>query len=152
MNRFIHIVALAAVAMGLMAGGAANAASPAECDAYATSYADQNTNAAAETLGSGFIGGAGAALMCGIFGVKNVGDCAAVGAGAGLTIGAIRSSERWRTLYENAYNQCVSQPIYYPPAGSDAWRQMCAAKYRSFDWYSGYFMGFDRQWHYCKIP
>jgi hypothetical protein len=37
------------------------------------------------------------------------------------------------------------------PAG-DGWREACARKYRSFDWGSGTYLGYDGYRHPCRLP
>ena len=36
--------------------------------------------------------------------------------------------------------------------GSYGWKQACAAKYRSFDWNTGLYFGYDGRWHRCVLP
>ena len=38
----------------------------------------------------------------------------------------------------------------YAPAG-DGWREACAQKYRSFDWGSGTYLGYDGYRHRCVL-
>jgi uncharacterized protein YcfJ len=159
--------AIAAAALALLALGveSASAASPAYCDRYARDYANANSNKGGQIVGGAVTGAIGGALLGGIFGGghNRVANGAAIGAGVGALSGAASNSPYWNQLYEDAYYQCINSPgprpapVYdpgydLPPVGSRAWKQMCAQKYRSFDWQSGYFVGYDGEYHMCTLP
>jgi hypothetical protein len=40
----------------------------------------------------------------------------------------------------------------YPAYGDSAWTEACARKYRSFDWGSGTYLGYDGLRHRCILP
>jgi BA14K-like protein len=44
------------------------------------------------------------------------------------------------------------KPVYYgaPAAWTPAWYSYCASKYRSFNSKTGYFYGYDGQYHFCR--
>lgn len=43
-------------------------------------------------------------------------------------------------------------PVYYvnPAPWTPEWYAYCDARYRSFDPATGYFLGYDRQYHFCQ--
>ncbi len=43
-------------------------------------------------------------------------------------------------------------PVYYagPQPWTPEWYDYCDARYRSFDRRTGYFLGYDRQYHFCQ--
>ncbi len=36
--------------------------------------------------------------------------------------------------------------------GGLSWQEACARKYRSFDWNTGLYFGYDGHWHRCVLP
>lgn len=55
--------------------------------------------------------------------------------------------------YGNSY---YSQPRYYAPRyntyrARGGWKEACAARYRSFDWGSGTYLGYDGRRHLCRL-
>jgi hypothetical protein len=157
------IVAIAFLAVGVET---ASAGSPGYCDQYARSYANQYSNKGGQIVGGAVAGAVGGAILGGIFGGghNRVGNGAAIGAGVGALSGAASNSPYWNQLYQDAYYQCMNSPgpqaapVYQPgyddlpPPGSRPWKKMCAEKYRSFDWASGTFLGYDGQYHPCMLP
>jgi hypothetical protein len=159
------IIATAAI-LGVSAlfADAAFAASPAYCDGYARNYANQYANPAAGAVGGAVSGAVGGAILGGILGGHNgAGKGAAIGGTLGMMGGAANSGNNWQRLYNDAYYQCVGTPPAPPapayggggygyPVGSNQWKQACAAKYKSFNWNTGYFTGYDGQPHLCQLP
>jgi hypothetical protein len=144
-------------AIGLLALGTAtaSAASAGYCDNYARTYANQR--AGGNAIGGAVLGGIGGAALGGILGGKNaVGTGAIVGGVGGAAVGG----SSWQRLYNDAYYRCMNsapaykpQPVYgTPPVGSKAWKQRCSYKYKSFDWKTGYYLGYDGQYHVCALP
>ena len=133
----------------------ASAASRAYCDRQARAYANQR--AGGNALGGAAVGAIGGAVIGGILGGKG-------GAGAGAAVGgvggAVVGGSTWQKFYNERYYQCINSgpayapaPVYgIPPVGSPAWKRQCAAKYGSFNWNTGYFLGYDGQYHLCKLP
>ena len=97
------------------------------------------------------------------------------GIGAGAVIGGVGAgvaeSGRWRALYNDWYWRCMNQPTPSPAAapvcpalippsgydgglliGSDQWKFACDQKYRTFDWNTWLFNGYDGCKHYCNLP
>ncbi len=152
---------VAALGILLAAAGTASAASRAYCDGQARQYADQYANPAANTVGGAVAGATMGCIAGAIFGHGDCGKGAAIGAGVGAVGGGLNGGARWNQLYRRAYDECMSQPTAapsygggggYPPVGSRAWKQMCSEKYSTFNWNTGYFMGYDHQYHLCKLP
>ncbi len=52
-------------------------------------------------------------------------------------------------VYQPAYQPA---PVYYggPQPWSPEWYDYCDARYRSFNSRTGYFLGFDGQYHFCQ--
>lgn len=71
----------------------------------------------------------------------------AIGLGAGILGSAIVDSNR-RNYYDDGYRR----PHYRHRGwvGSQAWVDYCYSKYRSFDEYSGTYMGYDGRRHACR--
>jgi hypothetical protein len=148
---------------------------PTNCDAYARSYAYQTAGYPA----GGVIGGAAVGALAGagigaiVGGPASVRRGAAIGAVSGAFIGA--ASNRWNAAYRFAYNNCVasvryaSPPVVYAtpptpaypvyttpsygrpyPAWSQAWFDYCSNRFQTFDRQTGYYKGFDGQYHFCQ--
>lgn len=51
-----------------------------------------------------------------------------------------------------SYRPHVYQPAYYanPAPWTPGWYRYCAAKYRSFNPGTGYFVGYDGRHHFCR--
>ena len=44
-----------------------------------------------------------------------------------------------------------SRPVYYgPQPWTGEWYEYCRARYRSFDANTGYFVGYDGRYHFCR--
>lgn len=74
----------------------------------------------------------------------------AAGLATGLLLGGIIASQQ-PYYYDGpyAYYPPVYGPVYgapYPPG----WEAYCFSRYRSFDPYSGTYLGFDGRRHYCR--
>ncbi len=139
--------------------------SPAQCDAYARQQANATIGgnvAAAGVFGGLF--GAGIAAATG----NNVGAGAGIGVGLGLAGAAAANSPAWQQAYANYYNACISaRPAAYQPAGprppsgnppwaggyqpwTAEWYSYCQYAWRSFDANSGWYLGTDGDYHWCK--
>lgn len=92
----------------------------------------------------------GAAVAAGIFGLA-----------AGAIIGSALTAPRYyapqpyyapRTYYAPRPYRAAPQPAYYgPPAPwTPGWYSYCHSKYRSFNSRTGYFLGYDGRYHFCK--
>jgi hypothetical protein len=153
----MKIIVSTVAAAVLLAFGAtgASAASAKQCDKQARQYANQR--AGGNALGGAAVGAIGGAVLGGILGGKK-----AVGAGAAIggVGGAVVGGSTWQKFYNQVYYQCINQPVVYkpqpvyaiPPVGSQAWKQQCSYKYKSFDWKTGYYLGYDGEYHVCSLP
>lgn len=151
----------AVAAIGVLAVGfsvtpitTASAASAAYCDNQARQYA--NSKAGGNAIAGGVIGGIGGAIAGTLLGGKGGTAPGAIIGGVG---GVVVGGSTWQKYYNQVYYQCVNQapvyqqqPAYAPPVGSQAWKQQCAQKYKSFQWDTGYYLGFDGGYHVCKLP
>ncbi len=158
MKKIVSMSAAAGVlALGMTSATVttASAASPAYCDGQARAYANQR--AGGNAIGGAVVGGIGGAVLGGILGgKKGVGAGAAIGGVGGAVVGG----SSWQRLYNQAYYQCINsgpayapQPVYgIPPVGSQAWKQQCSYKYKSFNWDTGYYLGYDGDYHICQLP
>jgi hypothetical protein len=145
---------IAALVLGMTVAtvGTASAQSRAYCDRHATDYANDVADPGAEALRGG-VGGA-------LFGA---GIGAIVGGGVGTFAGAANASAAWRRAYDRAYADCMRSNVRYdggrserpsraaaPEPGSREWYDYCSAKYRSFNPDTGYYRGYDDQYHLCR--
>lgn len=155
MKRLVTVIAMAGV-LGLGVTTTASAQNP-YCDAYAKDVARSETGG--NIVGGAAVGAVGGAILGGIFGKKKkgVGTGAIAGAVGGGAVGAATRNR----AYNQAYADCVAQqaavkqpvqPAYAPAVGTNAWKQACSQKYNSFNWNTGYYLGFDGDYHLCKIP
>ena len=74
----------------------------------------------------------------------------AAGLATGLLLGGIIASQQ-QYYYGPGYY--YGPPVYYgPPAyyGAPNWEAYCFSRYRSFDPYSGTYLGRDGRRHYCR--
>lgn len=157
---------IAALALGLVAGVAApaTAQSRAFCDREARAYADDVADPGGEALRSG-VGGAlfGAGVGAIVGGGKGAGRGAIIGGGVGTFAGAASASAAWRRAYDRAYADCMRSNARYdggrserprrtvaPEPGSPEWYDYCSAKYRSFNPDTGYYKGYDGEYHLCR--
>lgn len=154
MKILISAVALAGL-MGLGVTSASAANSPAYCNSVAKSVANQK--AGGNAVGGAVVGGVGGAVLGGILGKGN--KAVVPGAIAGAVGGGVIGRASWKRAYDEAYYQCLNappaytaQPVYLPPVGSNEWKQMCSQKYKSFNWNTGYYTGYDGQLHMCSLP
>lgn len=89
----------------------------------------------------------------------------AVGFGAGALLGSALSQPRYRyyepsyQYYEPRYQYYEPAPVYVRPAPvyaysrepwTEGWYAYCESRYQSFDPRSGYFLGYDGQYHFCR--
>ncbi|HMN87201.1 MAG TPA: BA14K family protein [Bauldia sp.] len=161
MKKIVSMLAatgVLALSMASVTVTTASAASPNYCDKQARQYANQK--AGGNALGGAAFGAIGGAVIGGIInGGKGAGTGAIIG-GAG---GAVVGGSTWQKFYNQKYYQCINsgpayappqpQPIYgVPPVGSNAWKQQCSYKYKSFNWNTGYYLGYDGQYHICQLP
>ena len=153
MKTAISVLAMAGV-LALGTSGA-YAGTAKYCKGYAQTYANQH--AGGNAIGGAVVGGIGGAVLGGIIGGKGgVGAGAAIGGVGGAMVGG----STWQKFYNQAYYQCINQnapppqPVYgnLPPVGSNAWKQQCSYKYKSFNWSTGYYIGYDNQYHLCSLP
>jgi hypothetical protein len=153
-----------ALGMTVVAAGTASAQSRAYCDRYATDYANDVADPGAEALRGG-VGGAlfGAGVGAIVGGGKGAGRGAIIGGGVGTFAGAANASAAWRRAYDRAYGDCMRSNARYdggrrerpvraaaPEPGSPEWYDYCSAKYRSFNPDTGYYRGYDGQYHLCR--
>ena len=156
MKIVISAIALA----GALALGTVSASAQVDpyCDQYARDYAKSRAGGAA--IGGAVVGGIGGALLGNVLGGKNA---MLPGAAVGALGGGVVGGTAWKKQYNAAYVDCMTsrQPVaaaparqagYLPPVGSKQWKQMCAQKYKSFNRDTGYYVGYDQQYHLCQLP
>lgn len=155
MKVLISALALA----GAMALGTVSASAQVDpyCDQYARDYARSKAGGAG--IGGAVVGGIGGALLGNVIGGKNA---MLPGAAVGALGGGVVGESARKKHYNAAYVDCMTsrragpapapQPIYLPPVGSNDWKRMCSQKYRSFNWDTGYYRGYDGQLHLCALP
>ena len=155
MKIVISAIALAG-ALGLGTVSASAQVDP-YCDQYARDYAKSRAGGAA--IGGAVVGGIGGALLGNVLGGKNA---MLPGAAVGALGGGVVGGSAWKKQYNAAYVDCMTsrQPVaapavqagYLPPVGSKQWKQMCSQKYKSFNRETGYYVGYDQQYHLCQLP
>lgn len=155
MKILISALALA----GALAAGTVSASAQVDpyCDQYAKDYARSRAGGAA--VGGAVVGGIGGALVGNLLGGKNA---MLPGAAVGALGGGVVGGTAWKKQYNAAYVDCMTsrqpvkaapQAIYLPPVGSHEWKQMCAEKYKSFDWDTGYYVAKSNgQYRLCQLP
>ena len=154
----IVISALALAGALILGANSASAQVDPYCDQYARNYAKSQAGGAA--VGGAVIGGIGGALLGNVIGGKNA---MLPGAALGAVGGGVVGGSAWKKQYNAAYVDCMTsrqapvavapQPIYLPPVGSKQWKQMCAQKYQSFNWDTGYYIGAQSgQPRLCTLP
>lgn len=84
----------------------------------------------------------------------------ALGFGAGAILGGALSQPRYAApyYYEPAPVYVRPAPVYVQPAPvyysrepwTDGWYAYCDSRYRSFNARTGYFVGYDGQYHFCQ--
>ncbi len=161
MKTLVSAIALAGLIgtgfMGLSVTSA-SANSRAYCEQYALDVSRQQTSG--NIVGGAVVGGIGGAVLGGILGGGKKGS-AATGAAIGAVGGGGVAAVNRKRVYDRAYAECINQPpryaappppAYAPPVGSYEWQQACSRKYRSFNPSTGYFKGYDGQYHLCQIP
>ncbi|MCB1501850.1 MAG: BA14K family protein [Bauldia sp.] len=152
------LISALAVAGALIAGTvSASAQVDPYCDQYAKDYAKSRAGGAA--IGGAAVGGVGGALLGRVIGGKNA---MLGGAVAGALGGGVIGGAAWKKQYNAAYVDCMTnrkpvaaqapQPGYLPAVGTKQWKQMCSQKYKSFNWETGYYVGYDQQYHLCQLP
>jgi len=117
------LFASAAILGGLaVAGaGAANAATPAQCEGQAQAYAEQQY----PTGGGAVSGAVGGAILGGIIAGatgNKVGNGVGIGAGAGLVVGSLAWQNAKKQAHDTYFANCLGggggvqvQPVYAPP-------------------------------------
>jgi hypothetical protein len=80
-----------------------------------------------------------------------------IGFAAGAIVGSALSGPRYYAPQPYAYQprpvyNYQPAPVYYgPPAPWTAqWYSYCGSKYRSFNPSTGYFLGYDGRYHFCR--
>jgi uncharacterized protein YcfJ len=153
----ILISALAVAGVLIIGTQSASAQVDPYCDQYARDYARQTAGGSA--IGGAVVGGVGGALVGRLLGGRGA---TLPGAAVGAVGGGVVGSAAWKRQYNAAYIQCMNsrpvrvapapQPIYLPPVGSVEWKRMCSGTYNSFNWDTGYFLGYDNEYHLCSLP
>jgi hypothetical protein len=101
--------------LAIATAGPASAATPAQCEAGAQQYAEQQYptggGAVAGAIGGGILGG----LVAGATGNK-VGNGVGVGAAAGLVVGSVSWQNAKRNAHDSYFANCLggAQPVYAP--------------------------------------
>ena len=131
----------------------------ASCDDYARSVADNN--AGAGDVIAGTIGGAltGALIGGAIDRGEGAGKGAIIGGVGGTILGAGGAKAKWRSIYDQAYFDCMeqrrAQPVYGGgrrlKAGSRAWYAACSQRYRSFNPDTGLYLSSEGGWRPCRL-
>ena len=107
-------IAMTCCGLLAMSAGVAAAASPEYCDGVARHYADKYSRPANNAVGGAVAGAVGGAFLGAIFGGRHaVGRGAAIGAGAGTVAGLAHGSRRWQDIYDQTFDDCMSQPVRY---------------------------------------
>ena len=137
-----------AIAMALVCTGPAAHGQPTEyCDDQAREFADTYNSASRDVVGGALAGALGGAALGGAIGGKrkSVGRGALMGAGVGTAAAAADASGRWQQDYNYAFQRCMAATdrAKAPPAGTPAWLDYCAAKYRSFDPATGLYLSYS---------
>ena len=154
----MKILISAAALVGTLVLGTVSASAQVDpyCDQVARDYAKSRAGGAA--IGGAVVGGIGGALLGNVIGGKNA---MLPGAAVGALGGGVIGGTAWKKQYNAAYVDCMTsrravapspQPLYLPPVGSNEWKQMCSRKYKSFNWDTGYYTGYDQQYHLCALP
>lgn len=155
----------AACAVGLLAvatTGASAQSGSQYCDSVARNYASQNAHGG-EVIGGAIGGAVTGAILGGIIGgKKGAGTGAAIGGGVGAVGGAANQSQRWQSLYNYAFNDCMARqaggPVNVPEASyagdlepwTDEWYDYCASRYRSFNPRTGMFLAYSGEYKMCR--
>ena len=131
----------------------AAAQSPYVCADYARDYATTNAPGAG-LVGGAAIGALSGALIAGaISGGSATGAGAAIGGGVGAAIG-LHSPHAYSHLYNSAYRRCMRGQLPTangsPAAGTAAWLNYCAAKYRSFNPKTGKYLAYSGAYRRCQ--
>lgn len=86
----------------------------------------------------------------------------AIGFAAGAILGSALSQPRYSAepryyYYEPAPVYVAPRPVYVQPRytyaaepWTPAWYDQCGARYRSFNPRTGYYVGYDGQYHFCR--
>jgi hypothetical protein len=82
------------------------------------------------------------------------------GLAAGAMLGSALAQPRYYPYYQQAPVYVAPPPpvvyqpapVYYsaPDPWTPAWYQYCEQRYRSFDGRTGYYLGFDGDYHFCN--
>ncbi len=119
------IVGTAVMLAALAAGSGAAQAQQGYCDSMARDYANRmaGSSTAGGALAGGAMGAIGGAVLGGIIdGNRGAANGAAIGGGAGALVGAGQGQQKWRSFYDQAYNDCMvrasaNRPPPPPPPG-----------------------------------
>ena len=72
---------------------------------------------------------------------------AAIGLGFGVILGSAFSQRSYRS--QPYYDRPVDYR-YGPRPWTGEWHRYCGSKYRSFNHRTGYFLGYDGRYHFCR--
>ena len=74
---------------------------------------------------------------------------AAIGLGVGVIVGSAFAQRPSYDRYDDRYDRPVSYR-YGPRPWTDEWHRYCGYKYRSFNHRTGYSLGLDGRYHFCR--
>ena len=74
---------------------------------------------------------------------NNYGGAAAIGLGLGVILGSAFAPRYY-------YGPPPVQYRYGPRPWTREWYDYCSRKYRSFNFRTGYFLGYDGDYHFCR--
>jgi hypothetical protein len=80
---------------------------------------------------------------------NDAGVAAAIGLGVGVIVGSAFSQRPNYDRYDDRYDRPVSYR-HGPRPWTGEWHRYCGYKYRSFNHRTGYFLGFDGRYHFCR--
>lgn len=135
-HRSIKLTIVSAVAGAIVLAGMPAMAAP--LSAGATQFKSAATSDIEQVRWRGHRGGGGAVIG---------------GIAAGMLLGGIIASSPY---YYGGRGYYYGPPAYYPPPyygpayGPDGWDAYCFSRYRSYDPYSGTYMGYDGFRHPCR--
>lgn len=161
-SRHNAFSAAAAAGLLLAVGTTGASAQSPYCDSIARDYASQHARGG-EVVGGAIGGAVTGAILGGIVGgKKGAGTGAAIGGGVGALGGAANQSQRWQSLYQYAYNDCMArqagrpvhnpQPVYSggPEPWTEEWYNYCQSRYRSFNPNTGMFLAYSGEYKMCR--
>ncbi|MFT3986162.1 YMGG-like glycine zipper-containing protein [Aestuariivirga sp.] len=104
----IIVLALAASVSFAAAAAPALANDPYYCDNYARKKANHAANGGNVLAGTAIGAGAGALVGAIVGGHHSVGKGAIIGGVGGTVVGGVKTDQKWKKKYNNAYAQCMS--------------------------------------------